>query len=422
MRHDGQCDTGGRAGVWSALKQNAVLRAVLLPCVLFCQRCAKWAQVFRFNFLFRMNHLSRKKNVIFEITAASEILYIEPLWNALLDDPRIELFLSVHMCEIVRGLSWPKYRAFLSKKNVSRNRVFDASIIRFLKGIDLFLSPTTYTHAVPSGDMPKVQVLHSLYVKPKIILGGNFMAFNVLFLSGPNLREYFERHFLPAHPGAGAIKLVEVGYPKSDALVLRQYDATKIKSALSIEKGVPVVLYAPTYDASLVTMGTKIIDTLASMDVMVLVKLHPASVRHPANFLACGVDWKGEMERCRRDHPNVIPIYDFDSNPYLEISDVLVTDVSSVAYEFMLLDKPVVYIDTPEYFDKQGQDDIAHWGRDAGIVVTDMDGLRAAVARSLQNPSEFSPKRAEFMKKQIYNPGHGTGKAIALLSQFLFER
>ncbi len=60
-----------------------------------------------------------------------------------------------------------------------------------------------------------------------------------------------------------------------------------------------------------------------------------------------GVDWHLKLNELCREHGALLA-EDADISPYLAVADVLVTDHSSVGFEYMLLDRPIVVIDSPE--------------------------------------------------------------------------
>jgi len=77
---------------------------------------------------------------------------------------------------------------------------------------------------------------------------------------------------------------------------------------------------------------------------------------------------------------NVHFIEDYDITPYLHAADILISDTSSVFYEFMLLDKPVISYKTQSRLNK-------------GLNITDPSILRDTIDWSLANPQEHSKQR-----------------------------
>jgi hypothetical protein len=71
----------------------------------------------------------------------------------------------------------------------------------------------------------------------------------------------------------------------------------------------------------------------------------PRSVGDRSDRASGGVDWRSRIEDiCQRHGAHLAQ--DFDVSPYLYVADSLVTDHSSVGFEFMLLNRPLV-VDQP---------------------------------------------------------------------------
>ncbi len=374
------------------------------------------------NISFYINHLPGKKNLIFEITSPGEFWYVEPIWNKLKKDKQLEIYFSVRLNNDIPGLCWSDFMSLLTQCNLSENRIIPSDLARRTKYMDLFLSPTAWTESIPHESIPRIQIFHTIGSKSMLSLE-NLFKFNVLFLTGPNQKKEFEQKFIKKYPGkTELIRTFEVGYPKSDALIKKSYNKEKIMTDLSINPGKVTVIYAPNWElpASLHKTGHEIIQTLAKMDINLLIKLHHMSLRSPKDFNATGgVDWRNELKKYQQTYSNVTPIFDLNSNPYLYVSDIMVTDAGGVGFEYLLLDKPVIFVDVPEYFERYGCDGIDYWGRCAGIIVKKTEDIPKAVQRALDKPMELSPQRKELISKIIYNPGCSADKAAQIILQLL---
>jgi len=212
-------------------------------------------------------------------------------------------------------------------------------------------------------------------------------------------------------------RLVMVGFPKVDCLVDGSLDADEIRRELGLDTSRPTVTYAPTHnlysDSSLSVSGREIIRTLVDMPVNVVVKLHSARLSPSAG----GVDWAAALTEW--DAPNLSLALGYDSCPYLYVADVLISDVSSVAWEFSLLDRPIIYYHVPgllaEIRRRGTEVDKDPWGMRAGAVVRDCRGLRAEVERALEDPSERSDVRRAMATDLFHEPGAATERAVAAL-------
>jgi CDP-glycerol glycerophosphotransferase (TagB/SpsB family) len=228
--------------------------------------------------------------------------------------------------------------------------------------------------------------------------------YDSLFLYGDYMRHRLIEKGVPADDEA---RFPMVGYPKLDCLVDGSLDADRIRDSIGLDASRPTVLYAPTHSrdtCSLDTAGDEILDTLTGMDVNVVVKLHAwstgaAALQARSVHLATG----------------------HDSSPYLFVADVLVTDVSSIGWEFALLDRPTIYWDVPTLLERLAQYpiDTETWGRKAGTIVRSGAELRRAVERALADPKEKSDLRQAMVRDLYHEPGTATDRAVARLYEYL---
>jgi glycosyltransferase involved in cell wall biosynthesis len=203
-----------------------------------------------------------------------------------------------------------------------------------------------------------------------------------------------------------------IGYPKVDCLVDGSLDRAAIQHDLGLDPSLPTVLYAPTWSpySSLSTSGESIIKSLARLGTNVIVKLHDRSY-DTSDRASGGIDWRQQIERVCREN-GVHLAQDFDVSPYLFVADALVTDHSSVGFEFTLLDRPIVIVDCPELLDKaRVNPDKAALLRSAAEVVPAED-VAGAVRRGLFNPGRFSARRRQVAAQLFYRPGGASERAV----------
>jgi CDP-glycerol glycerophosphotransferase (TagB/SpsB family) len=102
-----------------------------------------------------------------------------------------------------------------------------------------------------------------------------------------------------------------------------------------------VVLYAPTgaHDNSLETFGEDLIKRMGAMtEYDFLVKPHD----HPK----ASINWFERLATLETE--NVRLLRAADAMPGLHAADMLISDASSIANEYLLLDRPLVFLDVPE--------------------------------------------------------------------------
>ena len=156
-----------------------------------------------------------------------------------------------------------------------------------------------------------------------------------LFSSCPYASEKFNSAF------RSKAKVLEIGYPRNHKLYHHSNeDILRIKSALGIAPEKRVILYAPTYrdnqndGAGDYFFRDKLdYDLLAKnlSDIVILVRYH-----YLVNQREC------------LEYENVIDVSDYqDINDLFLISDILVTDYSSVFFDYSILKRPFFFF-TPD--------------------------------------------------------------------------
>ncbi len=207
----------------------------------------------------------------------------------------------------------------------------------------------------------KVELFHGIGVeKPSHYRIRHF--FDMYLTSGPVVT----RRFTQMQNRYRYFRTVETGWPKVDHIL--KYNTENLRERFEIPADRKVILYAPTHSRTMqsATLLLPEIEKTMKPDEIWLCKPHEFMDRSLVNGIT--------------DKEHFRLITDYDITPYLHLADVMVSDTSSVIYEFMVLDKPVVTFRTLARKDK-------------GINIQESGELRAALDRSLLNPGEFSNNR-----------------------------
>ncbi len=263
-----------------------------------------------------------------------------PVLDILKADPRIELWFT-----IADG-AWDAASMFGRAGIVER--VVPASTARRMK-FDAYINTDFWNMTWLPRRSRRIHLFHGVAGKygldaPTRIAPVVATFDRLLFPNRDRLKRYAEAGLVDPDGPAAAL----VGYPKVDCLVDGTLDRAAIARSLDLDRAAPTVLYAPTWSphSSLNRSGESIIRSLARLDVNVVVKLHDRSYDR-ADRASGGIDWRDRIARLCADL-GVHLAQEFDASPYLFVADALVTDHSSVGFEYMLLDRPVVVVDCPE--------------------------------------------------------------------------
>lgn len=232
---------------------------------------------------------------------------------------------------------------------------------------------------------------------------------DLICVPGPKHREILMRNvFSP---------IVVTGFIKSDTLYGSEKDS--IKSAFiqrySIPDGKRVILFAPTFNEELSAIpciGERIAE-LCDEQTILLIKLHTMT----------DTEWVRRYRNLAAINSAVRFIDDIDASPAMLAADLLISDVSSVVLEFMFLDKPAIVVNNPrmQEYPHYLPDDIEYQVRDACLQATDIESLKAAVARSWINSEELSGLRTGYADQYSYGRDGATVCRIVQAVQQLYE-
>ena len=212
-----------------------------------------------------------------------------------------------------------------------------------------------------------------------------------------------------------------VGYPKLDRLAKGATDVNAVRSALRLDASRPTALYAPTYSpaSSLHIAGEAIIRALAGSGCNVIVKLHDRSL-DPDPKYSGGVDWRAVMHTLAGGDAHVHYVEGADASPYLAAADLMVTDHSSVGFEFLVLDRPLIVYNAPGLATAARiNPEKIQLLRRAATVVHTPEELAATAGAELRHPARLSTIRRQVAEDMFHDPGHATGRALHLIRELL---
>lgn len=353
-----------------------------------------------------------QREILFEATSPLSMAVFQPVYDRLRLDPRLKFWFTA------KDEGWETTQIF-SRAGIEEG-VVTRDEVRWRK-FHAYINTDFWNMTWLPRRTRRVHLFHGLAGKYDLDapteIGPVVSTFDrLLFANRDRLRRYADAGLVdPESPRAALI-----GYPKVDCLVDGSLDRTAIMRALAVDERKLTVLYAPTWSpySSLNTMGEEIITALASLGVNVIVKLHDRSLDNTVRGSG-GVDWRTRIGQLGQKHP-VHLAEGFDASPYLFVADLLVTDHSSVGFEFTLLDRPLVVVHSPDLLKhSRVNEQKAALLQRAAHVVTSADHIAGVVANALANPDALADVRREIANDLFYRPGTATARAVDCIYQLL---
>lgn len=242
----------------------------------------------------------------------------------------------------------------------------------------------------------------------------NFTRYDrVAFPNEGRRRAYVEAGLVPED------RAVLVGYPKADVLTSRTSDARTMAASLGLDKARPTVIFAPTFSpaSALNYAGEEIIETLLASGGNVIAKLHDRSLDTDPRYSG-GIDWRRRLARF--SGPHFLLATGGDSTPYVLASDVMVTDHSSIGFEFCAADRPLVVFDAPGLIEaaRINPDKVALLRSAAAVVATTRE-LAEAIGVALAAPHLRSAERHRAADEVFFHAGTATERALRLVYELL---
>lgn len=311
---------------------------------------------------------------LFYLSKQYSLPIIEPIVKYLTHtDHEFGFFVSEKVKKIFPS-GWQKYRVF---SQIDEGKKFQP---------DFVLAPGNFIDYRLPGI--KVQLFHGLGVEK----ASHFKIrhfFDVYCTSGP----FVTQRFLELKKKYKYFEILETGWTKVDHIL--SYSNAESAGEKIIPPDKKIILFAPTHSRKMESAGElmNIIPHIIRNNEFWLIKFHELLDQKIIRDFKLSLDGKAKI------------ISDNDITPYLYAADVLISDTSSVFYEFMLLDKPVISYKTRSRLDK-------------GLNISDPAILRDAIDWSLKNPQANSAQR----KKHILdiNP-YLDGKISQRLIESLIE-
>jgi len=222
-----------------------------------------------------------------------------------------------------------------------------------------------------------------------------------------------------------------VGQPLVDPLIRDNFVRADILRVVGLDSGKKTVLYAPTWSHDFEDPHKKslfpkkwaqsqeglleeICRFIEGMGLNFIIRLHRLA----------DMWWSDEFDKLIKKSTNVIKMSSAshpDSAPYLSVADVLVTDYSSIANDYIVLNRPIIYLEPDYELFEDGF--VVPPSFRAGDIVNNKEEFFAAVVNSLEDPQKYSARRKEIAARlHIGLDGKSTERAAQVILENIERR
>jgi len=347
------------------------------------------------------------RRILFSGYAPVHFICFLPIYRRLAQDARVELWLSGGFKREQGDSVRFEVEGFYDPFPVDQRRVIPAEQARE-QDFDVLVCAHLSDALFPRSAGRTVQIFHGVSFK-NLAVREKALRFDYLCLPGRYHAELYRRSGL-VRPGGS--RYLITGFPKADALVSGPDDRVALLSGLGLDPARQTLLFAPTGDKhnALETMGVELVERLSGDGRFnLLVKPHD----HPKRSR----DWFSELARFEAG--SIRLVRDLDVIPYLRAADVLLTDASSVAVEYTLLDRPIVFLDVPKLFkqvEKRAPNlDLDTYGRRIGRVAATASDVIPAIEAALREPDAEAELRRAMARHVFHEPGRAVDRTASVV-------
>jgi hypothetical protein len=372
-------------------------------------RALHWARTLDTRWQRKWN--PQRRRVLVNAALPMEYAMMEPVYKRMRGDSRVEFYFT--------SSTRPDDMEHIFEDTEERIRTILPGQAKWMK-FDAYLAADYLWATLPRGTR-RVQFFHGVagkyadrYDRPRRALREWDRFF---FINRKRMDNFVASGAI--EPGSPAARLV--GMPKADRLVDGSLNRDVILQALGLDPRMLTVLYAPTWTpySSLNALGEDLVTALAKTGVNLIVKLHDNSLDNSDVRNSGGIDWVARLSPALQT-PRGHLAKRGTISPYLVAADLMISDHSSAAFEYLLLDRPLIRIEMPELIARTNiPPDYVALLAEASSTVRSVPEVVRAVEHGLANPGLLAHTRRIVAEELFHKPGTATARAAQELYELM---
>jgi len=353
----------------------------------------------------------QRRRVLINAALPMEYAMMEPVYKRMREDRRVEFHFT--------STTHPQEMKHIFQDTDESIRTITPRQAKWMK-FDAYLAADLIWATLPRGTR-RIQFFHGvagkyadLYDRPRRSLREWDRFF---FINRKRMNNFIVSGAI--EPESPAARLV--GMPKVDRLVDGSLNRDDILQSLGLDPQRQTVLYAPTWTpySSLNALGEDLVTALARTGVNLIVKLHDNSLDVSNVRNSGGVDWVARLSPALQGAGGHLAKRGTIA-PYLVAADLMISDHSSAAFEYLLLNRPLIRIEMLELIARTNiPPDYVALLAEASTTVRSVDEILKAVEHGLTNPELLANTRRIVAEELFYKPGTATARAVQELYEIM---
>ena len=217
---------------------------------------------------------------------------------------------------------------------------------------------------------------------------------------------------------ANTVAVEQVGLPVSDELLTNR--DWPIPKGITLDSSKPTLLYAPSwaYDAKNVSMDDDILNELAKIkNYNIVIRPHPNLLK-PSS--CSGYDWNIIINKLK---DNGIQIsYSIDHSVYelLPHIDLLIGDISSVTFEFLIFNRPIILYMKEWVLEAYDAKEFTDPMLSATTRLLDANKLKETLKNISYEDESLMEYRTSLLNNMLFNIGSSTSAAVKIIEKYSF--
>ncbi len=252
--------------------------------------------------------------------------------------------------------------------------------------VNIVVHPSFSLHYFRGMDgLKHVQIFHGTSDKP-FNFHRSLAHYDLIVVPGPKMKKDIEKRGL-----TDSSRIAVIGYPKIDSFLHSPFDREGFTERKGLDGTRKTVLYSPTWDDpdGYSSFSRCIVTILRNLkDVNIIIKPHPNILKYRPWQLFKAYIVKGKNAFFCTKSTSILP--------FMAVSDVLITDISSVAHEYLPFNRPIVFLN-PKPGEVIPEEHIWIWH--CGDVIVNRRDITRVVRDNLNNPEKYSAERQKALKE-----------------------